>query len=66
MVDSNDRERVQESADELQKMVSAEGPAFRLSPWCGDRSLLWYEVRKCLVGLECVFLFVDTDTDTLF
>lgn len=63
VVDSNDRERVQESADELQKMVSAR--ALGLSPRCGDRAMSWCAIRKCLSGLECVFLFVDTDTRTL-
>lgn len=30
VVDSNDRERVQESADELQKMVSTQSPGNRV------------------------------------
>lgn len=37
VVDSNDRERVQESADELQKMVNTQ--RWELSPWLLDRVL---------------------------
>lgn len=35
VVDSNDRERVQESADELQKMVNTQ--LWELGPWLSDR-----------------------------
>lgn len=56
MVDSNDRERVQESADELQKMVSTQSPGEEKSLCPGVR------VRKCLMGRERTFLSVGTVT----
>ena len=45
MVDSNDRERVQESADELQKMVSTQSPG-------EEKSLCQCESQKVPHGLR--------------
>lgn len=54
MVDSNDRERVQESADELQKMVDTQHPwAWGQNKLCGGVEV--WELPTGIRGQECDF-----------